>query len=454
MAAMSRGSVLRPKKKGGTQSTRKHRFESFSQRIVKLKIDPVRRGRSAILDDAELDAAFSYFNTSLAEWRDLNTSDGFTNFARQVAPLCESLPQLLHHNERILDLLVQYIEKGDRWSEEPLLSLMSHFAHDLGVKFEMHFERVVRTVSRLAAQHPDVEVIEWSFTCLAWLFKYLSRLLVPDLRPIFDLMAPLLGKEHQKSFVAGFAAEALSFLLRKAGSVYHRDKEPLRTIMRHISEQLDAEGTMQFQNGVMSLMLDSMKGVQRGLHSAAAVIFQEMLLQAFEQNSHPPSRFASVLMGVVTAMIHHCDAETFSPLLEVVLAQVRATLADSQNPELVTSLRLLYTVCGVRKGSRVSDWKSVLEVLAQLSEEMNQSSSLKTSNMRNLIAAIAVVFQYCPIDCAIPHVQLLESLTKGVWETQFLSFCDFFAKLGSERFTSLLLPYFKRYAVQCILESC
>ena len=452
MAAMSRGTVARPqgirKTKGGTEHTRRHRFESFSQRIAKLKIEPVRRGRSTILDDAELDANFSYFKDSLAEWRDLNVSDAFTKFARQVAPLCESLPQLLHYNDRILELLTEYIEKGDKWSEEPLLSLMAHFAHDMGARFEVHFERVVKTVSQLAAKHEDVEVIEWSFTCLAWLFKYLSRLLVPDLRPVFDLMAPLLGKEHQKSFVTEFTAESLSFLLRKAGSAYHRDKDPLRLIIGHIAGQLEdvqREGNdQQFQHGIMALFVDSMKGVQRGLHSTAAAILQEMLTQTYGRGKEGPSALEPVLTGIIIAIIHHSDAETFSPLLSLVLDKIRSTLDTTPGEGLGLSLRLIYTISGVRKGSRIQDWKPVLETLVALSNAVNGTKGPASSDMRDLLASFSVIFQYSPIDCAIPHVQLLELVSKGIWEEHFLPFCNLFAELGTERFQSLLLPYFKR----------
>lgn len=275
MAAMSRGTSqksalsMRPAKrtlkrvKGGTESTRNHTFKGFSQRIAQLKIEPVRRGRSTILDDAELESTFSYFRDAFLEWRELNLSENFTIFARRVASLCDSLPQVLHHSDRIMGLLVEYIEKGDRFSAEPLLSLLAHLAHDLGEQFEKHFEQAVRIVSRLAATHADVEVIEWSFGCLAWLFKYLSRLLVPDLRPVFDLMSPLLGKERQKAFVSRFAAESLSFLIRKAGAGAHRDRVPLQRIMRHISRQLqtsqESARDYEFQYGLMYLLTDSLK---------------------------------------------------------------------------------------------------------------------------------------------------------------------------------------------------
>ncbi|KAF2703128.1 HEAT repeat protein-like protein [Pleomassaria siparia CBS 279.74] len=456
MAATSRGHAAKPRAvkhtKGGTVHQRNHRFESFSHRIAKLKIEPIRRGRSTIVDDAELDVAFSYFKDSLVEWRDLNTSAAFTTFARQVAPLCESLPQVLHHNDRILELLVQYIETGDAWSAEPLLSLMAHFAHDLGVKFEKHFERAVKTVSQLAAKHQSFEVIEWSFTCLAWLFKYLSRLLVPDLRPVFDLMAPLLGKEHQKSFVTRFAAEALSFLVRKAGATYHRDKNPLRTILAHISEQLEPlQGSgkdQEFQQGLMTLFADSMRGVQRGLHSSAAAILQEMVLQTYREEyaKFHIAPLEPILVGVITAVMHHSDAENMQPLLDIILFQI--TSADSDTAFAGLSSRLLFVMCGTRQGSRIEDWKPVLEALDHLLNKLDSSRQMSSDDEQDLLSAIAVVFQSCPLDVAIPHIQILEALTRGAWERLFLPFCNLFASMGSERFQALLLPYFKRFVTQ------
>ncbi|ORY12603.1 U3 snoRNP protein Utp20 [Clohesyomyces aquaticus] len=452
---MSRGPAARPtskRPKSGTVSSRNHRFEPFSQRISKLKIEPIRRGRSTILDDAELDTAFSHFKNSLTEWRELNLSENFAKFARQVAPLCESLPQILHHNSRILDLLVEYIEKGDAYSAEPLLSLTAHFAHDLGVRFEQHFERVVRTVSKLAAKHQDAAVIEWSFTCLAWLFKYLSRLLVPDLRPLFDLMAPLLGKEHQKAFVTRFAAESLSFLVRKAGAGYHRDRSPLHNIMHHISEQLHATQESgkdsEFRHGLMALFADSIKGVQRGLHSSAVVILQEMLSQAYAKEHGalltPP--LESVVTGVLTAVIHHSDAENFQPLVDVLISQIKAT---SSNPIYSgLSSRILLVMVGVRGGSRLLDWRPVLAALGSLVQSVDGSSELHSSDMRDLVSTIAVVFQYCPLELAIQHVHILDALTQSQWQEYFLIFSNIFAELGPERFQSLLLPYFKRFVIQ------
>ncbi|KAI4931505.1 hypothetical protein J4E85_004098 [Alternaria conjuncta] len=468
MAAMSRGQTAKPaakpkskvaksarpqkRVKGGTESTRNHVFKGFTQRIAQLKIEPIRRGRSTFLDDAELESTFSYFRDAFNEWRELNMSEGFTTFARKVAPLCDSLPQVLHHSDRIFELLVEYIEKGEKFSQEPLLSLTAHLAHDMGERFEKYFEKAVTTVSHLAATHADVEVIEWAFGCLAWLFKYLSRLLVPNLRPVFDLMSPLLGKERQKAFVSRFAAESLSFLVRKAGAGYHRDKMPLRTIIKHISDQLkdqqESGKDYAFQQGLMYLLTDSLKGVQRGFHSNATAILQELLAETYNEE-HVQLRIPPlepVVTGVITAAIHHTDAENFAPLLEVILAQIDKTSSDTRYMGL--SSRLLLVACGVRQGDRVDDWQSVLSLVSHVLDSTKELSTLDSVDAWELLSVISVVFQYCPLGAATPYKRLLEGLTHGPWEPYFLPFCNLFADLGVERFRALLLPYFKRFIAQ------
>ncbi|KAF1979775.1 hypothetical protein BU23DRAFT_594947 [Bimuria novae-zelandiae CBS 107.79] len=453
MAATSRGP--RPAAKPQYRIAKRvkgttHTWQPFGQRIAKIKIEPVRRGRSTIIDDAELEATFSYFKESLVELREINLSEVFTTFARRVAPLCDSLPQVLHHDERIFELLIEHIEKGDKHSEEPLLKLLASFAHDLGVRFEKHFECAVQKVAHLAATHSDVDVIEWSFTCLAWLFKYLSRLLVPDLRPVFDLMVPLLGKARQKLFVMRFAAESLSFLVRKASAAYHRDKNPLRTIIKHVSELLkESEGTAQvidFQQGIMTLFADSIKGIQRGLHSNAVSILQELSLRTFDEDDGELQKapLEPVLIGVITAVIHHSDGEHFQPLLGVIVETIKSRASDKRY--LGLSSRLLIVVCGVRKGSRVVEWPLVLETISLLAQCAEDSADVNANHVHDLLSALAIVFQYCPIDAAIPHTQVLEKLSKGPLETYFLRFCNIFR--DRERFNTLLLSYFKRFVAQ------
>ncbi|KAH0565480.1 hypothetical protein GP486_001121 [Trichoglossum hirsutum] len=462
----AKSSVTRPKNprpahgssraKTGTAPSRNHTFQSFSQRIAKLTIDPIRRVRRHDLENEDLSTATSHFRNSLEQWIELNVSENFSQFVQGVSPLCESLPQLLYFEDRIIDTLLGYIEKRDPLSLEPLLSLLSHFAHDLGVRFEKHFSRTVALVSSLAAKHLDVDVIEWSFTCLAWLFKYLSRLLVPDLRPLFDIMAPLLGKEHQRQFVTRFAAEAMSFLVRKAGSAHHRNLSPLELLVRHAFGDLKGvvgtKNTAPYQEGLMELFSDALKGPQRGIHSTGETVFR-CLLETVQCNGEGGSRYAEdVVAGVLVRLIHHSDAERFTPILNVILRNAERAASENDPGSLRYLARLISIVVTARKGSRIADWSPILDITVKLLEELPTAQGDQALPNPDLIWQVFTVtaeaLQSAPMEAVIPHLRpAMENVSKDGHKHLFLPFCSYFAELGSERFRSIVLPYFEKFVL-------
>ncbi|GAB7348382.1 hypothetical protein MBLNU459_g6816t2 [Dothideomycetes sp. NU459] len=470
MAAMSRGTdskaarpskpsaqVVKPRRaKHQTPSSRRHHFESFSQRIAKLKIDPVRRTRRGVGAEGshEVEKESSYFRTALEEWKDLNMSEAFTAFAKEVYPLSESLAMVLHYEDRIMDCLMSYIAKGDSLSLEPLLALLSHFAHDLDVRFENHFQRAVGTITQVAAKHADAEAIEWTFTCLAWLFKYLSRLLVPDLRPLYDLMAPFLGKERQKPFVIRFAAEAMSFLVRKAGTAYHKNKDPLHLIVTHaLRDFAGSSGHASnelYAQGLMTLFTESIKGIQGTLHSGGNAVLQCLTAFCFEPEHHESLKNSSldILRGSVISVLHHTDYETFKPILDAVLDMTDLTNEEGRLENIDAATTLLFTIASVRKGSRIADWSPFIRRVTGLIKTIDMSNSNTASNTKTAVLnTLAVVLNYAPLDAVLPEIAIFDSISRGQWKRHFLPFCNMYADLNVERFQSLLLSHFQRFLV-------
>ncbi|MCJ1338728.1 U3 snoRNP protein [Bachmanniomyces sp. S44760] len=453
MAAVSSG--IKPNsrgfRKGGTVSERKHRFESFNQRISKLKIEPVRRTRRRDVDDDELGQNDSYFKSGLLYWKDINLSENFSAFVLEVEPKCNSLPQIIHHHGMLADTLVRYIEKRDNHSLEPLLGLVSHLAHDMGFKFEVHFRDLVTLVTSLAAKHPDIEVIEWSFSCLAWLFKYLSRLLVPDLRPLFDIMAPLLGKECQKPFVNRFAAEAMSFLVRKAAISYSKDPAPLRDIIRHVFSDLSkgkrgSRESQAYTVGIMTLFTSSMKIIQNDLHSSCTDLYR-CLIETLLGQQTPDTACIEVMYGTTINLVHHTVPATFRSVLDIILSNIKL-LSEAEHISSAPILaNLLLIVGSVRKGSRIEDWQPVVDsLILLLREPASYTADSQTQDFGSVLYACAVIFQYSTLDIVVSRFQLaIELLVKNANGLAFLSFCNYFNCLGSERFETLLAPHVLRY---------
>jgi U3 small nucleolar RNA-associated protein 20 len=448
MAAMSSGRKDKPLKrpKGGTTSLKKYRFESFHQRIAKINIHPLRRSHDL---DVETDDTTSYFSTGLAQWKEMNLSENFTNFVREIAPLCDSLPHIIHHHNDIMTILATYIEQRDALSLEPLLDMLGRFAHDLGVKFESHFATAVTLVTILATSHQDIQVVEWTFTCLAWLFKYLSRLLVPDLRPLFHIMAPLLGKVPQKAHTTRFAAEAMSFLLKKAAVVYHKNPQPLIKITDCILEDLESIDKGQtnldlYHHGLMTLFIESIKGIDRGIHSCGDSIFR-CLIERYLNRDAPRTQTEPIVVGLSIGLIHHCEAATFTPILDIVFESIQLRRAESSSRSKFLHSQLLFVAAAVRKGSRVENWSGMLDALSLL---LSLCAASSEEEIYQILKSAALLLQSAPLDITIPRLRsIMEVISDEKNSKHFMPFCSYFGDLGRDRFEDLLLPYFSKYAV-------
>lgn len=448
MAVMSSGVKEKPLKglKGGTASTRKHRFESFNERVAKFNIDPVRRNHDL---DADMNDTTSYLQIGLVHWKDMNMSENFTNLVRQLEPLCDSLALILHHHDDIMKMLATYIEKKDALSLEPLLDLLGRFAHDLGVRFESHFATAVTLVGSLATSHNDLQVVEWSFTCLAWLFKYLSRLLVPDLEPLFHIMAPLLGKTPQKFHTTRFAAEAMSFLLRKAAIVCHKNQLPLIKIIDCIFEDLESLDDDHpcldlYHHGLMTLLLESIKGIDRRIHSCGDSIYR-CLIESHLRRDASGVKTAPIIVGLSVGLIHHTDVTTFAPILEIILNSIQTENPKSSNRSITLRSRLLFVAAAVRGGSRIQDWSGMLDALPSL---LDLNQSLNPEETYQIFQTAALLLQSAPLDITIPRLRsIMDTISGDMTAAYFIPFCQYSFDIGCERFQDLLHPYLSKYVV-------
>ncbi|KAL4877549.1 armadillo-type protein [Aspergillus karnatakaensis] len=436
--------------KSGTATTNQHRFETFSQRVTKLKIDPIHRVRRPSFGE-DGDETSSHFRSAFDHWAELNLSENFVAFSRRVSPLSESLPQILYYEEKIFKLLVEYIDKRDKVSIEPLLSLLAQFARDLGVRFEKYFAASVTLVASVAATHPDVEVVEWSFTCLAWTFKFLSRLLVPDLRQLLGIMTPYLGKERQKPFVARFAAESLSFLIRKAGLVYYKNAEPLQLAVSFLFDDLrqaeaDSKNVDLYKQGLMAMFSDSIKGVKLGLHSNGADIFQCLLKSIYAEDERRSELSLDVVSGVLINVIHSTTSDTFEPIINAITSYVQSNCQTEKKSYATACSRLAFLCLATRKGTRVKSWKPVLESLLLLLRAAENVPDAYADAIQSVLTAAAYALQISPMDEMLPFMRpLMDAVTANHLSAYFLSFCATFAEWGAERFHGVVLPYFQKF---------
>ena len=435
------------KLKGGTSSDKLHRYESFSKRVSKISVNPVRRTVPTTLDHAALSTESSLFGQALQEWAEINISQSFVDFLHATRNTCETLPQIIHHADSIMNNLEARIKEKNELSLEPLLNLLTYLARDLGPRFESYFGRTVILICDTASVHNDINVVEWCFNSLAWLFKYLSKLLIPDLRPLYELMAPILGKVRQKQFVMRFATEAFSFLIRKASFAYEKNPEPLNLIMTHILADVTtasepAKG--RFAESVINLMFESLRGVKRMLHVTGPktfVVFLKQLVISIS-DSHQASRSCFLVSELLNKIAYHVD--DVEPIVEHMLQVVSKLSTGNSALELELAALLLKTITVMRKGSMIRDWAKVFRVLENIvRSKMMQGINIEI--MEHLQDAIVAVFCYSSIEQARNNVALLHIFVSGSQRAHFLRMCWKFSHIDGKRFEQLSSPLLQGY---------
>ena len=432
-----------------------HRWESFSNKIAKFNsLQPLRKVRRHDLETEDLSAATSYLNNGLQKWGELNISKIFVAFRKDVLSMCESLPQILHFENKIMEKFDQYISMQETEALEPLLDLLTAFAHDLGTRFEKHYSRSLELLIGIAGKARDVEVIEWTFGALAFLFKYLSKLLVPNLTPTYIVISGILGKQRHPPHIARFAAEALSFLVKKAGAPSHVESS-LKPLVQHIERDLrsvkDDRQFLLYRDGIMTMFAEAIKSTDHTIHSAGFSIFTTVLnaIPEREQVLSEENIWTDVVCGVFTSILHHSMAETFNEFEAQLFEDLKLKLENKQ--DALPIIKMVGTLAGLRKGSRVSNWPALVGILLTAIEGYSNNlldipQEQHILAWSNIIVNIAIVWHQAPTDALIPQVNAMTRLfTREPLMHWFIPFCSYFVELDASRFGSLFRGSFQKF---------
>ncbi|KAK3941104.1 small subunit processome component 20 [Diplogelasinospora grovesii] len=460
MPSTTSGRIVKAQRhKKNTGRPKNHRWESFTTKISKLhSLDPLRKVRRHDLEAEDLSATTSYLRNGLDRWAELNASRPYAAFQREVLPLTDSLAQILHHEDRIMGSLADYIARHDKESLEALLDLLTAFAHDLGVRFEKHYPKALSLIMGIASSMNDVEVLEWTFAALAFLFKYLARLLVSDLRPTYDAVATLMGSATSNKklpgHIARFAAEAMSFLVKKAAAPSNKEKA-LPLIIEHARASLEsAAGSRNFDlysQGIMTMFAEAIKGTGQTLHSTGPDILAALIRAVPEDELELKKEqmpWADVCDGVLASIIHHATMETFRPIETRLIEEAGAAPQSS-----ILFIRLFGAMAGVRRGNRIHDWPTLVKVFGQLlgylatcKEKVETAPGPQI--WQNIVVNAAIVWAQAPIDALIPSLSAFnQSMTREPLMKWYIPFCSYLSDLDAERFRSLFQKDFQRFII-------
>lgn len=158
------------------------KFQSFSQRIAKIKIDVVHKiGEAREVPDEEQD---TFFRESLSKWSELNCTQDFVHFYKSVKALVQNLKQLLFYKDKVFEILCDHLSQRNSACLDALLDLMAQLTRDLQNEIYPYFPKILSTLTHLLDSR-EADVIENTFVCLAFVFKYLWRYMINDSSNIF-----------------------------------------------------------------------------------------------------------------------------------------------------------------------------------------------------------------------------------------------------------------------------
>lgn len=403
-----------------TKSSKRYAFSSFRERVDAIKIEPSKKLNRKAFDDAET----SHFISSYERWSEINRSAVFTDFVENVAPFCQSLPQILHYKSKLFEELKTHISKHDHLSLQPLLELLTQFCHDLGPDFMEFYDESLKLITSLALDQNDSNTLEWEFNSLAYIFKYLSRYLSQDLIPTFQLLEPLLkSKDH----ISRFSSEALAFLVRKTS------QEELAKVATFVFEHIF---DLQYKRAAIILFSESMKSTKGSIHSKSSLIIRTLL-------ANVDSDASSVVVGdVLLSVISYGSQEAVETLHEIVLKESTNKL-DADGSYLQFHLRILTTLIFADSGKKVPNWESISSCIESTFEkfppkEMNNDSKCLLTYL------IAIFFRNSEIKVLTKlHSFLLRSMI--TLDNLFLPFIMQIFNLSKQRAIKFSVPYIQEF---------
>ncbi|KJE89941.1 hypothetical protein, variant [Capsaspora owczarzaki ATCC 30864] len=351
-------------------SSNRYRFQSFNERIKKVSINVAHRvGAVAV----EPEAGGSFFNEALMKWRELDCTREFVTFTNKVYPLVQTLHQLLFHKDAVIDALLVHLAEPNCAALPALLDLLAQLARDLREEFYPDFPRSFVIVARVLEEANDPPVIEAAFTALSYLFKFLLRYLIRDMRDVFRLYRHLLASDV-RPYIRAFAAESFALLLRKVpANAFHNSVGLLLNLALCQDDEITADTTTASQQpaassdisgttqstlaadyapwvseysrtvkpegmveGMSLLIFETVRGVQHQFHSRAREILStilDILLEFITHygDSHPISEHVGEIVQAASKhMANFTTPEYAGTIIDCVVARLERTRLASR----------------------------------------------------------------------------------------------------------------------------
>ncbi|XP_061192168.1 small subunit processome component 20 homolog [Saccostrea echinata] len=429
---------------GKSKAENTFRFQTFTERIASVNIDVIHKIRH---HDDTPDETSTYFCEALQKWSELNCTEHFANFRKEISDQVQTFTQLVHHKEEIITALKKHLDIPESLALGPLLNLLVQLARDLQTDFYCYFHDFFDLlVGLLSKNGQNPEILESIFSALSYIFKFLWRYLVRDIKDVYQYFSTLLRKNNRE-YIVNFAAESFAFLMRKVKNHGELFDFLFLTLV-------EAPETAE---GVGRLLFEMVKGVQKQFHSCAQKTFPVVLsklgeCQDGQYEQLPWDLVESAVTEMFVSMAKHTDKKNSSDIWKILISSVdnvyqNSTKAAKKNkPKISTHLLRLLRLMNIwinhRKGKIVAEPDSVAQCLLTLL----RGDSLPEDTGGQLLDVVASLLITCT---AVLPVESTVKLVSSVYKTNYSE-----NHVYSFTRTVLDLPIFEKDVLPSLLPYC
>jgi U3 small nucleolar RNA-associated protein 20 len=391
-----------------SNSSKRYRFQGFSERIANISIDSLFRSIQHVAADEKKAAAdltsASHFLTQFYKCRELDSSAHFNQFSKQIQPLIQSFPLVLLNKNKIINIILAGLQVENTLALPSLLQLLPVLAKDLRHEIYPQFPSITMTLLELISNYlTDSTSLELIFTSIMFLFKFLLKQLVQDIEYIYhNFYKQIL--QHRKVYIRRFAAESFAYLLRKLKNnqlaavipgilTLHDAEKPYFSVIIPADQQEPQNLTVSgrnlelYRDGVAFLFFEMLKNVNFSFHSiinpALSLLLNALHYTALQQipSNQRENEFShrfSIISTLFRRLCNHCradsGAETVVSLLneqiKLRIGEINSILASSSvnnskitviSAELAQYFELFTAWITFRSGSRVVDINPIIK---------------------------------------------------------------------------------------------
>lgn len=407
------------------KETNTFKFKPFSERVTQIDVDVFHRVSHRYEDDTEEE---THFYQALQKWNVLNLSEIYGSLKKEFRNII-TLPQLLNSQQHVLDTLLKYLKLKDPLCLQTVLELIVAVSRDLQKEFYPHFPEFLTAIIDLLWTK-DADQLEYTFTTLAYLFKFLWRYLIRNVDKIFNLLLPLLS-ESRPHYINNFAAESFSFVVRKV-----KDKENFLKLVLNALEE-----TPNGVAGCGKLLFEVISSISGQFHSCA----EELLTLYFESLENEELNH-QLLYKVLNEIINNMQTINYkkSDILWTVILRIMDKFIEQHSSykksceredPLILVLRLMFQLIHQRGGRIVKDPLNLARKLADVITTFEKNPLVLEEILKNstelLLAPCVTISQETGsyLTLKVLSIQYTELLLNTI--EQLISFSSF---------ESLILP--------------